>query len=244
MKRKNYKIFILFALILFLSVGYAVVNSVSLTIDGTAGAVSSDLKISFNGTKTVSDTSKGSASVTSGSKTATFTASNMSLNESITFTYTIVNNENDIAANVIMTSSGNSDYFTVSASPASFTVLPGSTKVITVVVTMIKTPLTTADSSTNFTLTLNAAPVDASKYISFTIDGVSYMAEDGMSWQIWVGSSYNTNNFMVFYDTYPYTIISSSGREIQSGGRAVYNSDLIVNQNAYTISVIDAPTES
>ena len=44
-RRTNYYGFIIFALLIFLSVGYAVVNSVSLTVTGTAGAGDSDLKV-------------------------------------------------------------------------------------------------------------------------------------------------------------------------------------------------------
>ena len=36
--------------------------------------------------------------------------------------------------------------------------------------------------------------------ISFTIDGVSYQAEEGMTWDEWVSSSYNTDNYGVIYD--------------------------------------------
>ena len=98
-----------------MSVGYAVVSSVSLSITGTVAAGSTDLKVSFNGTKTVSNTTKGSATVTAGSKTATFTASNLTLNESITYTYTVQNTETDVAADVSLSVSGNNEYLYVSS---------------------------------------------------------------------------------------------------------------------------------
>ena len=33
--------------------------------------------------------------------------------------------------------------------------------------------------------------------ISFTIDGTSYQAEEGMTWVDWVASSYNTGGFYI-----------------------------------------------
>lgn len=33
--------------------------------------------------------------------------------------------------------------------------------------------------------------------IAFTVDGIAYQAEDGMSWSEWVHSSYNTNGFQI-----------------------------------------------
>lgn len=163
MKRiKNYKIIVLLALVLFLSVGYAVVNSVSLSVTGTAGAVTEDIDVSFNGTKTVSNTTKGSATVTAGSKTATFSATNMALNEEITYTYTIQNNETDVAATVAVTASGSNSYFTITRTPASVTVQPGKTTTITLVVKMIKTPIESANNSANFTVSISATPTTAS----------------------------------------------------------------------------------
>lgn len=34
--------------------------------------------------------------------------------------------------------------------------------------------------------------------ITFTIDGITYQAERGMTWEEWVNSSYNTDNFIVY----------------------------------------------
>ena len=191
--RSNIKIFVLFALILFLSVGYAVVSSVSLSITGTVAAGSTDLKVSFNGTKTVSNLSKGSASVTAGSKTATFTASNLTLNESITYTYTVQNTETDVAANVSLSVSGNNEYFTATVSPTSISIQPSATTIVTVVVKMIKTPVNSANSSAEFTVTLNAAPSEPKDLINFKVDSVVYTAESNMTWGEWINSSYNNS---------------------------------------------------
>lgn len=168
--KKSYKMLIIFGLILCLGIGYAVVNSVTLTISGSAGAGSKTMDVSFNGTKTISNTTKGSATVTAGSTTATFTVSNMTLNETITFTYTVQNKENDVAADVTLSASGSNNYFTVTATPSSTTIQPGSISVVTVVVKMIKTPINSSDSSTSFTVNINAVPTEPSKEITFYIN--------------------------------------------------------------------------
>lgn len=38
--------------------------------------------------------------------------------------------------------------------------------------------------------------VDGPPMISFTIDGTSYQAEEGMTWSAWISSSYNTDSFV------------------------------------------------
>lgn len=197
MRRSNFKLFVIFCLILFLAVGYAVVNSVNLTISGSAGAGTETLDVSFNGTKTVSNTTKGSATVTAGSTKATFSASNMTLNETITYTYTVQNKETDVAADVTLSSTGSNEYFTISVSPTSITIQPGSTSVVTVVVKMIKTPIGSTNNSASFTVTLNAVPVQPVDIISFFVDGVSYQAVSGMTWDEYTVSDYNTAEFYI-----------------------------------------------
>ncbi len=195
--RKSFNTVIIFALVLFLSVGYAVVNSVSLTVSGSAGAGAEILDVSFNGTKTVSNTTKGSATVTAGSTKATFSASDMTLNETITYTYTVQNKETDVAADVTLSSTGSNEYFTISVSPTSITIQPGSTSVVTVVVKMIKTPISSTNNSASFTVTLNAVPVQPVDIISFFVNGVSYQAVSGMTWDEYMVSDYNTAEFYI-----------------------------------------------
>ena len=196
--KKSYKLLIIFGLILFLGIGYAVVNSVTLTVTGTAGAGSETIDVSFNGTKTISNSTKGSANVTAGSTTATFTASNMTLNESITFTYTIQNKETDVAADVTISATGSNSYFTVTASPTSTTIQPRSTSVVTVVVKMIKTPINSSDGSASFTVSINAVPTEPAKEITFTINQTQYTALEGMTWSEFIASPYNIDGFEEF----------------------------------------------
>ena len=80
----------LFALILVLGVGYAVVSSVNLTFGGSATAKEADLKVDI---ARVVDTKTGSATVehslTACSTEDTFTITDMALNEEVTMVYTI-----------------------------------------------------------------------------------------------------------------------------------------------------------
>ncbi len=62
MKKKNFKMFLILGLVLFLSVGYAVINSVTLTITGSAGAGSEEINTFFTGETDVTKTA--SATVT------------------------------------------------------------------------------------------------------------------------------------------------------------------------------------
>lgn len=160
MMSKNFKFLIIFVFILFLGVGYAVVSSVGLSIAGTTTSASEELDVYFTGEKSVSNSSKGSANVVANSRSATFTADDLTLGESITFSYVVENNESDVYADVTLTTSGNTDYYTavVNSGTTSFTLSPQSTKNITVLVTMTKTPIDSSDETANFTINMNAVP--------------------------------------------------------------------------------------
>ena len=58
--------------------------------------------------------------------------------------------------------------------------------------------------------------------ISFTIDGVSYEAEEGMTWYDWVSSSYNTGGFKLVdeavYTADDYAVVSNSAEVIENNG--------------------------
>lgn len=61
----------LFLLVLVLGVGYAVVTSVDLNINGTAAVKGADLKVSFNDDTEVSSAEKVTATATKGGLNAT-----------------------------------------------------------------------------------------------------------------------------------------------------------------------------
>lgn len=165
--KKNTMTVAILALIFLLGVGYAVISSVNLTITGSAGAQSESINVSFNGTTAVSNSSKVQASSTAGTLGANITVSDLTLNETVTATYTVVNKETDVAAVLDNTSITNnkSTYFEVitSINQTAGSICPDNgTATVTVSVKMIKTPVTTADSTANITLNYTATPVDVS----------------------------------------------------------------------------------
>ena len=213
--KKSYYSLILFALILFLSVGYAVVNSVTLTVTGETTSAESTLNVVFTGEKSISNTTKGSAIVEANSTSASFTASNMELNETITFIYEVANKEIDIGARVTANVSGNNEFFSVTLQEVSnvgttinFDIAPQSTTKIKVKIKMIKTPITVEDSSYSFSIELVSTPIKAedalpsvSQEIEFIIfSNGSFKAELGMTWEDFVNSEYNTSGVTISGD--------------------------------------------
>ena len=111
--RKSLLSISVFALILVLSVGYAVVSYVDLTINGSAGAVAEDIDVSFKSVTPTSGDVKGS--VTDGSLSAQLIANNLTLNTPVTVTYTLQNKETDVDAQILEQAleNSNSQYFSV-----------------------------------------------------------------------------------------------------------------------------------
>lgn len=73
---------------------------------------------------------------------------------------------------------------------------------------------------------------DTSSVFNFTINSVSYLADNGMIWGEWVQSSYNTDGFMVDLDG---TIWSASSKFVHLSGSSayVYDTDLIIENASY-----------
>ena len=69
--------------------------------------------------------------------------------------------------------------------------------------------------------------------ISFSIDGVTYEAEDGMTWEQWVASDYNTDGYYVGNSRIVGT--SSTSRYVSASGYNVAPTELISNNAAYTM---------
>lgn len=169
-KRSNYLLVILFALSFLLGVGYAVVNSISLTVTGTASAVTEDLDVYFTSTTSGSN-AKVTANAVAGSLTASINVSDLTLNETVTATYNVENNETDVAALLSQESltNSNTEHFTVTATidnSGYVCTKKSKTTKVTVTVKMIKTPVESSDSSANITLKLKADPRDAASVSS------------------------------------------------------------------------------
>lgn len=150
----------LLALVLVLGVGYAAVNKVTLTFNGEATVGEADLKVVITGV-TSSKTENVEAEVTD-EKTGTFKVSNMTLNEEVTFTFTVKNNETDVKAKLTneTTVKGSTEYFTANyVVNNGDEIAAGQTATVVVTVKMVKTPVNEADSKAVFTYTLDAVPV-------------------------------------------------------------------------------------
>ena len=184
-KNNTYKSIILFILIFCLSIGYAVVNSVSLSITGNATSATKELDVQFTDTPTTSDSSKATA--TSSGHTATASVNNLTLNEKVTFTYSIENFESDVNANLEITIPESNEHFEltvrlVKASPEPISneyelnndliqyeylantttktcIIPSGLKITLLVdVKLIKTPILEKDSKFDFTINITANP--------------------------------------------------------------------------------------
>ena len=153
----------LLALILVLGVGYAVVSEVNLDIDGSATVASEALKVSFNGVTDTEDDDKVVASSTDNSLNASIQVTNLTLNEAVSATYTIKNQETDVDANVIKKQISNDkpEFFevTTSVDDSAETITAGGTGTVTVTVRLIKTPIEATDSTANIQIDLTASPV-------------------------------------------------------------------------------------
>ena len=161
--KKSLLSLVLFALVLILGVGYAVVSSVDLTIGGSATVKNADLKVDI---ASVQDTKTGTATVThtlgaGHVKQDTFTIKDMELNETVTMTYTIDNHETDVNATIaeqVALDNDNENYFTATYTIDNANVPAGGTTTVTVTVKMIKTPVTQQQGTANISFTVAASP--------------------------------------------------------------------------------------
>ena len=163
--KKSLLSLVIFALVLILGVGYAVVSSVDLTIGGTAGVKNASLKVDFESVADTKTNATVTHTLTQHAKEDNFTITDMELNETVTMVYTVANHETDVDADLtekIALSNSNPEYFTVGYEINGARINAGGTTTVTVTVKLIKTPVTTTQGTTTVSLTLNAAPVDNS----------------------------------------------------------------------------------
>jgi len=165
----------LIALVLVLGVGYAVVSEVFPTITGTASTKTEDLKVSFTGETTKEDATSGkvTASATADSLDAQITVVDLLLNETVSATYTIQNEETDVDAEISVDSitvvdntnktKDLSSYFTVTTDVDSSakTIGAGNTDTVKVSVKLSKTPVDSLDATASITVRLKATPKEA-----------------------------------------------------------------------------------
>ena len=161
--KKKFYVVGLLVFVLVLGIGYAAVSTVGLNIDGTASVKSENLKVSFNGVTEVSEEEKVVANSTDNSLDATISVSDLTLNEIVTATYTIKNEETDVNANITKKTITNDkeEFFevTTSVDESPTTVDANGTAKVTVTVKLIKTPIEADDSTANIQIDLEANPV-------------------------------------------------------------------------------------
>ena len=176
-KKKNRLVFGLLILTVFLGVGFAIVNSVGLTVSGTAASDTHDMDVYFNGTTDSDD----SGCVDCSTVTVTPSATNGELEASIdvtglekvddyvTATYTIQNDEPDMNAAITLdTEKGTNGYdndkdtyfeVTSVSVPENPISKEGGTGNVTIKVKLIKVPIEEADSEANIKVYYKATPV-------------------------------------------------------------------------------------
>ena len=76
----------------------------------------------------------------------------------------------------------------------------------------------------------------AESLISFTIDGTSYQAEEGMTWGEWCESDYNTGSYYVNENLGGWVILSSTSWVIPNGSLDhIYGTDVIISDGEYAV---------
>lgn len=151
------------AIVLVLGVGYAIVSTIELTFGGTVTVGESPLNVTISNTQSTSnETAKIVHSWKNPSDISdTFTISEMSLNETVTITYTIKNNETDVVATLSESGSltnSNTEYFEVTKINNLSELEPGETGTITITVKLKKTPVTEENGRTTISYKVKASP--------------------------------------------------------------------------------------
>ena len=148
--------------ILLIGVGYAAIQNVTLSINGTATAdpSQSNFKVKFSGEPIVSDKDKVTAAITNDTN-ATMNVSELTAKgDTVTATYTIQNASSDLASNLtVTTTNSNTEYFTIDKKLEKASLVAGEATTLTVTVQLIKTPISEQVSST-IGVQITAAPVE------------------------------------------------------------------------------------
>ena len=171
--RKSFLGLGILVLMLVLGVGYAVVNETELTIGGTASAKETKINVHFTGDVTENDTATN-GEITEASHddeiTAVLNVSNLTYEEEVSATYTIINDEKDLTAKLSQksisvkakTADGEgvfkdlSEYFNVTLTLGDTELPHGETTTATVTVKLAKTPTVSLDSSADIEVVILA----------------------------------------------------------------------------------------
>ena len=152
---------VLFALVavIVLGVGYATIQAINLTINGNATASADDANFTVAFTAKDETNSSNVTGMTYSGQLASFSTTGLTKEgDTAVAKYTITNSSPDLAANLTANSTvSNTEYFSVTQSLASDTLAHGESTVVTVTVTVLKTPID-ADETADIVTTITATP--------------------------------------------------------------------------------------
>ena len=163
--KKTSKIAIVFGVvaILLIGVGYAAIENISLTINGTATAdpSQSNFVVKFDQSVEPIQDGKGTitAKITDDTKATLNVTGLATEGEKASVTYTVKNDSKDLSANLTASiTQKNNEYFKVTQEIGKTSLTKGETTTLKVTVELIKTPSTENEDDT-INVTLTAQPV-------------------------------------------------------------------------------------
>ena len=163
-KKKSLLSLGILALVLVLGVGYAVVTAVDLTFGGQATVADAVIKVDIEGANAVpTGTATTTHTWTQHATSDSFTITGMALNETVTITYTLMNHETDVAANIaekVELTNTNSEFFDATYTIDDDTIAAQGTGTVTVKVKLKKTPVDKAYNSTTVNFSVQATAAD------------------------------------------------------------------------------------
>lgn len=87
----------------------------------------------------------------------------------------------------------------------------------------------------------NSSDSPSSGLITFTIDGVEYQAEQGMTWAVWCESSYNTDGFIYAWGDANRVIYVSGYKRYVNIGTSADPSTVEITNTSYTTKAVNWP---
>jgi len=191
--------------VLALGLAYAAVSTgLEITGNVTGTFDSNNFQVKFSKVSEVTGTngvnvSGSTAKISSDPTIGTFNFTGFTkIGQTQSATWTISNaNEAGLYALIEITTATefNSEYFKATCDLEWDAIAPNETTTVTVTVECIKTPegnVNSGELTFGFTATSSH---EGKPLITFTVEGIEYQAEEGMTWKKWCNSSYNTDNF-------------------------------------------------
>ena len=257
---KNPKVFLLLSVVvatLVLGIAYAAIQNVTLTVSGTTTVTAdqANFQIKFTGNPTYAVTGHGAAKLNiTGDTTAKMDVSNMTtVGDKVISNFTVINESADLIAYLSTSATHtNTEYFNVTTTLGTTELAPkDTTTTLQVIVELIKTPI--ENQGTTIAVEFVASPIkseETGKIISFTIakrnlngeieEEKEYFAEEGMTWNEWLGSTYDDTDIYEEgeYGAYTELLIGNPPRAYYSG-QGFTGQDLICAGETYFFDYYD-----